>query len=376
MKRKAFLIVTTAMAVGIANGCDVNPFSPPEEPIPASESSNSSSGSGMSSSSSSSGNGGTGGMSTGGAAGAGGGCVCSDDGNDCTVDVTGNCPNGNPAACHSPAAPGTACAAGACNDMAQCVDCATCTDATCVNRCNGLACTAAAECKSGFCEQSTCCDAACAGPCKTCNRQGIEGTCTDMPLGLQVPGCNGTMLCGDNGACIPLTKAALGTPCNTSNQCASGLCRTAYCRSLVGESCLEDLECGTNLCDPSTKTCKSCTGANAGTCPVGSSCDNGTGFCKVFLGQPADTNADCVTGTAIQFLCSLPSGAACMEHHDCVGRDCQNNVCTPQCSMAAQCANGGPCSANGVCGMLAGEYCVINEHCKSGNCSGFPRRCQ
>ncbi|HRI72378.1 MAG TPA: hypothetical protein PK156_49425 [Polyangium sp.] len=366
MKRNAYLMVTTALVVGLVNGCDINPFAPPDEPLPGNDSSSS----GMSSS----GNGGngSGGMGSGGGA----GCKCADDGNECTVDVPGDCPNGDPTACHLPAAAGTACAMGVCNGAGQCGDCTTCTEATCLGRCNGIACTAANQCTSGLCEQSTCCEAACSGPCQTCSKDGVAGTCTRMPVGLQVTGCDGAMICDANGACVAKTMAALGTLCNTSSQCMSGVCRREYCQSPVGEPCVEDLECTTNLCDPTTKTCKSCTGAGAGTCTAGSSCDMATGNCKVFLGQPAGSDAECVSGTVIQFLCSLPSGAACTAHHDCVGRNCVNGVCTAQCSMASQCADGGPCSANGVCGMVPGEYCVVNEHCKSGNCSGFPRRCQ
>lgn len=322
--------------------------------------------------------GGTGGVAGSGGmgGGTGGGCVCTSDQDDCTTDVVGMCPNGDPAACHTTAPLGTACPAGRCNDMGACVDCLACADAACLDRCNGLMCAAAADCKSGNCEQSTCCNAACAGPCRACNRTGTEGACTRLPLGLQVPGCTGAMICANDGTCIAQTKAALGALCNVSADCQSGLCRREYCQSPVGEPCIEDLECGTSLCDPTTKTCKSCTGAGAGVCPAGSMCDAGTGFCKVPLGQPAATTAECLAGTVIQFLCSLPSGAACKAHNECVGRNCVGGICTPQCSNAGQCADGGPCSPNGVCGMVAGTYCAINEQCKSGNCSGFPRRCQ
>ena len=100
------------------------------------------------------------------------------------------------------------------------------------------------------------------------------------------------------------------------------------------------------------------------------------GRCQVFLGQPAGTAAECAQGTLVQFLCSLGMGEACTGHHECVSRNCSNGVCTPQCSNPGQCLEGGPCSGNGVCGMLAGNYCMITEHCKSGVCTGFPRKCQ
>lgn len=317
---------------------------------------------------------GVGGMG-GGTGGVGGGCVCTDDQNVCTDDLAGACPNGDPAACHSIKF-AAVCPAGRCDDQGTCVDCLECADAACVDRCNGFTCAATADCKSGHCEDATCCNAACPGPCRACNRTGTQGACTRMPLGLQVPGCDANMICANDGTCMAKTKAPLGALCNVSGDCQSGLCRREYCQSPVGEPCVEDLECGTSLCDPTTHTCKSCTGAGAGNCPAGSVCDMATGFCKVPLGQPASTNSECLAGTVIQILCALPSGAACKAHNECIGRNCVGGICTPQCSNAGQCANGGPCSANGVCGMVAGNYCVINEHCKSGNCSGFPRRCQ
>lgn len=372
MKQKLFMATMAAIILGTAiNGCEVNPLSPPDQAKPSTEASSSSSGS---VSSSGGGMAGAGGMGVGGG-GAGGGCVCTDDNNVCTNDVAGSCPNGDPAACHTIAF-AAECPAGRCNDKGECVDCLACDDAACVDRCNGLSCAAPGDCKSGNCEQSTCCNAACPGPCQACDKPGLAGTCTRAPNGLQVPGCTGNMLCGSDGTCMMQTKAALGALCTTSMQCQSGLCRREYCQSMVGEPCSEDLECDTNLCDPVTKTCKSCTGADAGTCPAGMGCIMASGRCQVGLGQPAQTTEECAMGTVQQFLCALPAGEACNGHHECVSRNCSNGTCTPQCSMAAQCIEGGPCSPNGVCGMVAGNYCMVAEQCKSGNCSGFPRRCQ
>ena len=348
MRQTIFL--TTISVVGflvVLDGCDVNPFSPPDRAKPSESSSSSSSASGTGgmagngSSSSSSGMGGSGGISGaggagGGTAGAGGGCVCTDDQNVCTDDIAGACPDGNPAACHSIKF-AAVCPAGRCDDKGACVDCLACTDAACVDRCNGLTCAVTPDCKSGHCEQMKCCNAACAGPCTACDRTGQEGTCVRSPLGLQVPGCTGAMICGSDGSCMAKTKAPLGALCGTSTDCQSGLCRREYCQSPIGEPCVENLECGTSLCDPASHTCKSCTGG--GTCPGGLGCDMATGFCQVPLGQPAKADAECLAGTVLQFLCSLPSGAACQAHDECIGRNCVGGVCkgssplTPQGAM-------------------------------------------
>jgi len=402
MKHNLFLLGISAVILGAAaSGCEVNPFSPPDKAKPATESSSSSSGGGMASSSSSSSGGGSnssssvsssgGGMAgsggaagsggmggsggtagSGGGGGAGGGCVCTDDNNACTTDVMGNCPNGDPMACHAVNF-AAMCPMGVCNDKAECVDCLACADAACIDRCNGLACGMPTQCKSGNCEQATCCNAACAGPCKACNRQGVEGTCTRMPNGLQVPGCNTNMLCDNAGACVAQTKAALGALCTNNSDCQSNVCRREYCQSPVGQPCVDHLECDSNLCDPLTKMCKGCT-ADA-MCPAGAKCDTVAQRCQVFLGQPASVSSECATGSLVQFLCALPVGAACNAHYECIGRNCANGTCSAQCANAAECLNGGPCNA-GVCGMDAGNYCIINAQCKSGVCGGFPRKCQ
>lgn len=359
MKHNSVFLATLAiLGFGVVlDGCEVNPFFPPDT-IKSTTSSSGTGGSGQSSGNSSS----------------SGGCTCSDDSNACTDDAVGACPNGDPAACHTPKAIGASCPTGVCDDKGACVDCLNCTDAACSDRCNGLDCTAGTDCKSGFCSQTKCCNEDCQGPCRACDGP-VAGTCTRKPVGLQLSGCDAGKVCDNMGACVAQTKAALGALCTTNADCQSGLCRRQYCQSKIDEPCSDHLECETSLCDATTKTCKSCTGAGAGMCPMGSTCDAATGYCQVFLGQPADTNAECASGTVIQFLCSLPTGAACTAHHDCVGRNCDNGKCSVQCTTAADCADGGPCSANGVCGMVAGNYCVINEHCKSGMCGGFPRKC-
>ncbi len=395
---KVRLAVSSLMAAALfgvvvgAHGCSLNPFADisfEEAQRELAGPSSSSSGAG--------GNGGMGGVAgTGGTAGTGGSggmggtggmvepCMCADDSNECTTDVTGACPDADPAKCHTVML-GAGCTipnggAGHCNPDGTCLDCMACSDALCVERCNGYACTVPTNCKSGNCENGTCCNVTCAGSCRTCNWPELPGTCTRYPNGLQVPGCNNPApnaeMCDNNGGCASSDRAPLGALCSPNSGCQSGLCRGETCRSPVGEPCVDHLECGTNLCDPTTKTCKSCTGAGAGTCTAGSSCDMATGNCKVFLGQPAGSDAECASGTVIQFLCSLPVGAACTAHHDCIFRNCVNGVCMNGCSTASQCADGGPCSANGVCGMVAGKYCIVNEHCKSGKCTGFPRRCQ
>src|SRR5262245_18018767 len=69
----------------------------------------------------------------------------------------------------------------------------------------GEACTAAAQCATGFCADGVCCNAACVGECVDCNASGSAGTC--LPTGT---GCSDGNRCtsGDYcqaGTCLPGT---------------------------------------------------------------------------------------------------------------------------------------------------------------------------
>jgi hypothetical protein len=76
----------------------------------------------------------------------------------------------------APAAPGSD-VSGACGAGLACDGSGACKGK------NGQACTAAAECASGFCTDGVCCDSACAGICASCNQTGLAGRCTPYPAG-------------------------------------------------------------------------------------------------------------------------------------------------------------------------------------------------
>lgn len=363
------------------NGCAFNPFSPPdfsESPPFSSSSAVISSGGGIGGSSEHGGSSGEGG-----AGGSGGApCTCVDDGNDCTTDlpIETLCPDGDQAKCHTINLD-EACSTGWCSDKGECRDCKTCTAAgTCANRCDGTACAAATDCKSGLCEQNFCCNEVCAGPCKACDRSGVEGKCTRMPLGLV---CGEMEVCNVSGACVPQVIAALGASCNEASQCTSGVCRGNYCRSRIGEPCIEDIECTSNYCHPTTKTCQSCTLQSA-ICPGGGMCltnlpnDSKDDVCQVLAGQPAPTDAECIApAKRSAHMCKLPEGYKCERHGECQSHHCNAGKCDANCMIDAHCPSGTKCeSINKVCTLLPGEYCIEAMFCASGICSGFPRRCQ
>jgi hypothetical protein len=50
---------------------------------------------------------------------------------------------------------------------------------------NGTACKHDSECASGHCSDDVCCDVDCAGACRSCRLAGSEGSCRNIPAGMQ-----------------------------------------------------------------------------------------------------------------------------------------------------------------------------------------------
>jgi N-acetylneuraminic acid mutarotase len=93
---------------------------------------------------------------------------------------------------------------------------------------NGQPCTSGEGCASGNCTDGVCCNSACQGPCKTCNRVGSSGLCTFYAAGTDPDGdCGeGTGVCKSTcdgvGAC---TFPSTGVSCGTCLTCdGSGTC--------------------------------------------------------------------------------------------------------------------------------------------------------
>lgn len=360
---------------GVVHGCAFNPFDPPyieDRPGKTTGASGSSSGSGSSSSSS------------------GAPCVCDgvDDGNECTTDVMGECPGGDMAKCHAidVAKP---CSGGpnyVCNAAGQCVaDCNDCTNQPgCTDRCNGLICMTGADCASGNCAQGVCCDTACSGPCVSCNREGSVGSCRELPMGSDVPGCTtangGGMACGSAGDCVTQAGLILGAACNTADQCMSKQCNVAICVSSIGEPCVENFECITKLCDPITKTCKPCLGAGSVPCPAPATCSP-QGYCQSLAGEPAIADAECAQSKVVRLLCTLSEGEACTKPEECASRNCVAGKCGAFCTGNADCVLNTDCDMSwGQCKLPTGSRCIPGSaqmtSCQSGKCSGFPPRCE
>jgi uncharacterized membrane protein YgcG len=93
---------------------------------------------------------------------------------------------------------------------------------------NGVACSSATACASGFCVDGVCCESACDGKCVSCNQAARAGKCSGYAAGSDPendcgrgqPPCRST--CNGAGAC---DYPQWGTPCLSVGYCdGAGLC--------------------------------------------------------------------------------------------------------------------------------------------------------
>jgi chitodextrinase len=166
----------------------------------------------------------------------------------------------------------------------------------------GAACTAAADCGSGFCADGVCCNVACTGnACMACNVASSAGTCSPKPAGTacddgnactQVDTCQAGACVGASpvvctasdqchvaGACDPATgacsnpAAANGTACNDGNACTQGdTCQAGACASGSPVVCAAQDQCHlAGSCNPATGVCSN-PGKPGGSTLCGSVC--------------------------------------------------------------------------------------------------------
>ena len=192
---------------------------------------------------------------------------------------------------------------------------------------NGDACTAAADCKSGFCVDSVCCESACTGDCLTCAGTGTKGSC--------IPADRGT---NPRGKCLDSGAAT----CGTDGYCdGTGTC----------EKYPAGVACQTAGCTGSTLTFAGrCDGTGVCAAPASQSCApfmcGATGQCKTTCAA----NTDCAPGTfCVAGSCGkLPPGASCGAAGDCNSGICAQGVCcstacTGTCKSCAVAGSAGTC---------------------------------
>ncbi|WP_233602262.1 outer membrane exchange protein TraA family protein [Corallococcus sp. CA047B] len=220
-------------------------------------------------------------------------CVLCDANDACAGNSCNCCPNGTQCAAPTPGAP------------PSCVECTT--DSQCSNgqRCdtvNGACVDAVPECNTAD---------RCGPGCSKC--PGERPFCLDGEVCVQ---CRTDLECGDGQFCLSGECSA----CTTDERCGSrcGACgdATPLCltdgsvQNSVCVGCVNDSDCGSGTCDPTTRTCSN-TGACAMTCAEGLVCD-GAACVECF----ADAHCPC-GGTCD--LASSTCSESCADSGDCLG---------------------------------------------------------
>ena len=211
----------------------------------------------------------------------------------CAGNSCNCCPNGTQCAAPTPGAP------------PSCVECTT--DSQCSNgqRCdtlNGACVDTVPECNTSD---------RCGPGCSKC--PGERPYCLDGEVCVQ---CRNDLECGDGQTCVSGECSSCTTDKRCGPRCDSCGGDTPFCLSdgtvqnSVCVGCVNDSDCGSGTCDPTTRTCSN-TGACAVTCAEGLVCD-GSACVECF----ADTHCPC-GGT-----CDLNTNTCletCADSGDCLG---------------------------------------------------------
>ena len=293
-------------------------------------------------------------------------------------DGNGNCLSADGEVC----AAGGECASGECHDTTCCdTDCSgtcvECSTGTCSNvaedaqdpmtcdmtgdACDGAGnclladgetCADGAECASGECHDTTCCDADCSGTCVECS----TGTCINVAEDAQDP-----MTCDMAGdACDGAGNCLLadGETCAAGGECASGECHDTTC-------C--DVDCSGTCLECSTGTCANVPSDTQDpmTCDMaGDACD-GAGNCLLADGETCAAGGECASGECHDATCcDVDCSGTCVE---CSTGTCTNVAEDVQDPMTCDMA-GDACDGAGNCLLADGETCAAGGECVSGEC--------
>jgi hypothetical protein len=272
---------------------------------------------------------------------------------------------------------------------------------------------APAVCGGRPCVDGYCCDGPCTGACRSCNRPGVEGTCTLHAAGTDpdsecpeqpAASCGTSGVCDGAGACAfhPDTVSCDdGQPCTTGDRCDGvGTCRGASpadCAPGPGNECClgscGDLGCSTaagacaDVCGGAQlvtgRSCGGCgTARAAGTCVGGTilrcdagshtpcqqaSCGGATYFCTNAGGTWAwRTGSGCDDGNACTTGDACVAGACAGAARDCsaLSTGCTMGVCDPSTGACGST----PIGAGSACDD--GNACTFGETCGAGRCGG------
>jgi hypothetical protein len=266
-------------------------------------------------------------------------------------DGGGACVVEEPVSCAPYACRGDACN-GDCVVDADCDGTSFCRAGTCSPRRNdGVACSRAAQCASGFCVDGVCCESACDGQCEACGNGGTCGAVTGAPVG-ERPECAGSDAC--RGSCDGRRRDACAYPGREVH------CRDAECvdgEALLGASCD-----GRGECPPLERMA----------CPKG---------CEGFVcgGDECVVDGDCPSGRCAAGICAPRRGLgeACGRGGECASGRCVDGVCCEsacggQCEACDVPSNEGRCVAvpEGSAPHGARPVCASDGSACGGACDG------
>ena len=296
----------------------------------------------------------------------GGACKPCDEGMDCKI--------------------GADCLSGVCDTSVTPAVCVTCddgvksgseTDVDCGGACPpcgpAKACKVTADCAAGACSDGVCCATDCSAQCASCVMPGHEGTCTNVPKGINgAPACGAGMICDGAGQCGGNTLAIVGALCTVSTDCYNNNCAAHACRLLPGEPCTDSIECDTGRC--ANNVCATCTVDTE--CASGK-CDTATSRCKLPSGSFCSVKGDCLIDNCIPGGYCLTGNGMCMIDNDCANHRCVGGACT-SCNADNECASGKCHPTNHYCYAPSGAPCQNNVDCASGSCTPAPvfKKCQ
>jgi hypothetical protein len=300
-----------------------------------------------------------------------------------------NCPSDdcNQATCvdqkclQSPREQGTPCQAsnggpGTCNAAGVCGSCSNgqqdgaetgvdCGPQAC-GLCNTGKCGSANDCKSGWCADQVCCDAACNGKCEGCTQALTgkpDGTCAAIQPGMpdvDFPACAPLGSCGAvAGFC--LCEDGVLSPGETDIDCG-GVCGNTC---TLGQKCTNSADCAGGSPCVDGVCCASACGAACTSC----NSPGKEGLCAFVYGKDL---GQCDGAKACNLLggCASATGQSCNADKDCATGLCDNGMCT-DCNAATGCPAGNTCS-NGSCWPNAtgaiGAPCADGTTCDSGYC--------
>jgi hypothetical protein len=273
--------------------------------------------------------------------------------------------------------------------------------------CNGAPCSDPAECQSTLCVDDVCCESACDGVCEACSAAitgAIDGACEPVPLGKPDGATCATLGgCGVDQACscedgfknLDETGADCGGPscsgcpigevCKSASDCLSMQCHNERCCP-SGATCGPCHTCNAQgTCEPIALASKgACAGEN--TCSADVECKKQDGqqctdasecaskFCKNQGAKkcaPCQSDADCASSADSPFCgggwCKRGVGDPCQTDLNCLTNRCVGDTCA-SCAADSDCESGQCQVAAGRCLLHKGAPCTKDTDCASGAC--------